>query len=65
MTLSGLLLERGQPHPNLPQVKQISCCQQTKYDRAIHLKAAAEKGEELFWQMKTQIAIEVSTDLAL
>ena len=27
--------------PNLPQVKQISSCQQTNYDRAISLKAAA------------------------
>ena len=30
------------PNPNLSQVKQISSCQQAKYDRAISLKAAAE-----------------------
>ena len=31
------------PHPNRPQVKQISSCQQAKHDRAtISLKTAAE-----------------------
>ena len=29
-------------NPDLPQVKQISSCQQAKHDRAISLKAAIE-----------------------
>ena len=35
-------LKGHDPHPNLPQVKQFSSCQQARYDRAISLKAAAE-----------------------
>ena len=56
--MSGLLPDRGREkrrmvftnffnfitklHPYLPQVKQISFCQQAKYDGAISLKAAAD-----------------------
>ena len=36
-------LKGPSPHLNLPEVKQISSCQQSKYDRAIVLKAAAER----------------------
>ena len=35
-------LKGPNPKPNLIQVKQISSCQQVKYDRANSLKAAAE-----------------------
>ena len=31
------------PHPNLPQMKQISCLQEPKYNREISLKAASFK----------------------
>ena len=30
--------KRPQPNPNLPQMKQMSSCQQAKYDRAISEK---------------------------
>ena len=62
--MPGLLQERGRekeewdrlkgpnPHPNLTQVKQISYCQQAKYDRAISLKTVAESAppyHKSFW----------------
>ena len=37
------LTKKPQPHLNMPQVKQILCCERDKFDRAISQKAAAER----------------------
>ena len=35
-------LKGPDPNPNLPQANKFNICQQTRYDRTIPLKAAAE-----------------------